>query len=250
MGIGPPGTSITTVQENLVESLKRNGIDTINKCLVYAPDAIGRYIQYRYPEYFTNLKQITKHSELLTSIYPPWTPVCFASMFSGTLPDIHGINRYEKPVLTVDTIFDAMSGNGKKSTIIAVQNSSIDLIFRERDIDYFSEIYDSEVIEKTVSVLKSNVHDFIVVYNQEYDDCLHRTTPYSPECLEALNHHNRNFIRLFEEVRQTWDGENWLLVYAPDHGAHFDPVKKAGTHGENIPEDMNLIHHYVFPGTL
>src|SRR5258706_14345046 len=55
----------------------------------------------------------------------------------------HGIKRYERPVLSCDTIFDALARAGKKVAIVAVRDSSIDLIFRERPIDYFSPTYDA-----------------------------------------------------------------------------------------------------------
>ena len=35
-------------------------------------------------------------SESLSSMFPPVTPVCFASMYSGLEPQHHGIMKYEK----------------------------------------------------------------------------------------------------------------------------------------------------------
>ena len=65
--------------------------------------------------------------------------------------------------------------------IVAVADSSIDRIFRNRNIDYFSEIYDKQVTSRTIQLIKANVHDFIVAYHQEYDDALHRSTPESKQ---------------------------------------------------------------------
>ena len=244
MQVEPPQFSITQVQENLLSAIKQDGIDRIEKCLIFAPDAIGKTIHEKYPEYFSDINQIINHTEYLQSIYPPKTPVCFASMFSGTLPKKHGIQAYARPVLKIDTIFDALLRSNKKVAIVAVQNQSIDLIFRNRKIDYYSEIYDNEVIEKALSILSQ--YDFIVVYNQEYDDCLHKTEPYSKECLNALAHHNQAYIKLVQKIRSVWKASNWLAVYGPDHGAHYDETKGIGNHGENIPEDMDLLHHYTY----
>ncbi|MFC1948433.1 hypothetical protein ACFLXY_11010 [Chloroflexota bacterium] len=246
MGIEPPDSSVDVVQEGLISALGRNGISGISKCLVFAPDAISKEIHDKYRSYFTDLNRIVNHSEYLDSIEPPWTPVCFASMFSGALPEVHGIQKYERPILSIDTIFDAMVRSGKKAAIITTQNSSIDLIFRNRDIDYYIQHNDSQVFEKTVSVLNENKHDFLVVYNKEYDDLLHKTHPFSRECLEALKHHNETFVRLHETVKIEWQIHDWLMVYAHDHGAHYNEADGVGTHGRNIPEDMKLINHYVF----
>jgi hypothetical protein len=51
---------------------------------------------------------------------------------TGAQPQVHGIQKKEKPVLTCDTIFDALIRSGKKIAIVAVKGSSIDLIFRKR----------------------------------------------------------------------------------------------------------------------
>jgi hypothetical protein len=244
MDIEPPHSSITNTQENLIAAMKRDGITKVAKCLVYAPDAIGLTIHEKYPEYFSALNRIINHTEPLQSMYPSNTPVCFAWMFSGASPDIHGIQKYERPVLKIDTIFDAMLRAGKKVAIIAVKNCSIDLIFRERNLDYYSELNDEAVLKQVHQNLDR--YDFIVAYNSEYDDRLHKTHPYSEACMQALAHHNQAYIDLLQKIQQAWRGNSWLLVYAPDHGAHFNEVDGVGTHGQNIPEDMNLLHHYTY----
>ena len=52
------------------------------------------------------------------SMVPPVTPVCFASMYSGLLPEKHGIKEYIKPVLKCRTVFDVVSEKGKKCAIV------------------------------------------------------------------------------------------------------------------------------------
>jgi predicted AlkP superfamily pyrophosphatase or phosphodiesterase len=248
MNVAPPRLSIPQVQENLIAALKRDGIGKIDKCLIFAPDAIGQTIHEKYPDYFTDIRRIINHTEYLSSIYPSITPVCFASMFSGSSPDVHGIKKSERPVLKIDTIFDAMIRGKKKIAIIATRNSSIDLIFRNRELDYYSEADDNEVIEKALANLHK--YDFIVLYNKEYDDCLHKTQPYSKECLSALTHYNQSYIKLVQAAQDTWKAYNWLLAYAPDHGAHLNSIENIGTHGKNIPEDMDLLHHYSYASAV
>jgi HAD superfamily hydrolase (TIGR01549 family) len=246
VGIEPPKSSVDTVQTRLLKSMSKAGIDKITRCLVFSPDAIGKTIQEKYPDYFENIKSIAGHEERLLSINPPWTPVCFASMFSGASPEIHGIKKYERPILTVDTLFDSLSRAGKRSAIVTEKNSSMDLIFRNRGIDYFSEESDKEVIERALRLIQEDEYDFLAVYNDKYDKWLRKTSPYSPECLNALAEHNSTFLKLYEAVVRTWADKNWLLVYAPDHGAHFNEKDGLGTHGLPIPEDMDLIHYYAF----
>ena len=244
MDVKPPQYSTAEVQENLIAAMKRAGIEKIEKCLIYAPDGVGRAIQEKYPGLFTGINQIINHSEPLQSVYPPMTPICFAAMFTGASPEVNGISTYVKPVVKMETIFDAMLAAGKKVAIIAVTNCSIDLMYRERALDYFSEPDDPQVIETALNVIDN--YDFMVLYNHEYDSNLHRTGPYSEECLNAVVHHNEAFTKLAGAINNAWEDYNRLLVYAPDHGGHLNPIDNAGTHGQNIPEDMELLHHYVY----
>jgi hypothetical protein len=244
MQVQPPQLSTADVQNNLIAAIKRDGINKIEKCLIYAPDGIGQTIQIKYPGLFSGIHRIINHSEPLQSVYPPMTPVCYAAMFTGTSPEINGISTYVRPVLKIETIFDAMLKAAKKVAIIAVTNSSIDLIFKERTLDYYSESDDAKVIETALNVIDK--YDFMVLYNQEYDSKLHRGDPFSETCLDAVAHHNQAYLQLAEAIDKAWGNYDRLLVYAPDHGAHLNPDNNMGTHGQNIPEDMDLLHHYVY----
>jgi hypothetical protein len=249
MEISPPatakGNALDGVIQSAQDSFRRPNID---KCLVFCPDAIGTVLFRKYRHYFGPVLHWTTCSESLLSVVPPKTPVCFASMFTGALPEIHGIKMYEKPVLKCDTIFDALERAGKRVAIIAKEDSSIGRIFRERRIDYFFERYDQEVTKKTTNLLKTDGHDFIVAYHQEYDDSLHATEPESKVSLSALQNHIRSFDLLAKACKEKWKGSRYLIIFAPDHGAHIDPVTGKGTHGENIPDDMEVTHFFCFGG--
>ncbi len=237
--------TITEILEKSKEILKSK----IDKCLVFAPDAIGSLFYNKYKSKFKPVEDYSTLSLELCSIFPPKTPVCFASMFTGAQPDIHGIKEYEKPVLSCDTIFDAFIRNGKKVAIVAVENSSIDMIFRNRNMDYFSETNDSEVAGKTVDLLENDSYDLIVVYQQEYDDFLHKTHHESKEALNAIDNHVRHFEYITKSIEKNWSNFNRFVLFTPDHGAHFDEEKNIGFHGRNIPLDMLVRHFFTIKTT-
>jgi hypothetical protein len=216
----------------------------VTKALVYCPDAFGTHALERFPVLHERLRRASTHEIELSSVFPPKTPVCFASLFTGGTPEQHGIRRYERPVLSCDTVFDALTRAGKKVAIVAVRDSSIDLIFRKRPIDYFSPTYDPLVTHQALDLLKANEHDVIVVYHQEYDDLLHRTGPFSELATRALEHHVETWELLARAASAAW-GQDYVLAFAPDHGGHFDPDKERGDHGEDRPEDMQLRHFFV-----
>jgi hypothetical protein len=160
-------------------------------------------------------------------------------MFTGAPPEVHGIRKYEKPTLRCDTLFDAFARAGKRSAIVAVANSSIDLIFRGRDIDYFTERYDPEVTDRVLALLQEDRHDLIVAYHQEYDDTLHATNPWAPEALAALSRHVQSFEVMAKAAAQAWNVP-YALLFATDHGSHTDPASGLGTHGSDLLDDLEV----------
>jgi hypothetical protein len=215
----------------------------VERALVYCPDAFGRHALARFPELEQRLRRISTHTIDVSAMSPPKTPVCFASLFTGAAPEQHGIRRYEKPVLSCDTLFDALVRGGKRVVIVAVRDSSIDRIFRERTVDYVSPIYDPLVTAHTLALLRANQHDMIVAYHQEYDDLLHATGPFSDLALRALEHHVQTWELLVRAANEAWR-ERYVVAFCPDHGGHEDPETGRGDHGDDRPDDMQVRHFF------
>ena len=81
----------------------------------YNPDAIGIWLYRKYQEKFTELENRIQLRMKVHAVYPPVTPVCFGTMYTGLSPQEHGIMKYRKPVLQVDTVFDYLVKEKKKS---------------------------------------------------------------------------------------------------------------------------------------
>jgi hypothetical protein len=240
----PPIESVLEVHKRVVCG------EPMERCLIFCPDALGLHI---WRSCMSHVDTITELADLripLLSVMPPKTPVCFASMFTGGQPVDHGIIKYERPVLRCETLFDVLLRANQSIAIVAVRNSSIDLIFRERNMEYFSEQYDEEVVGRAVDLIKENRHNLIIVYQQEYDDMLHKSDPFSELCIQAVTNHVRSFITIAGTARNEWSEHNNAIIFAPDHGAHVDSVSGNGDHGMNIPEDMQLFHWYGINSAL
>jgi len=216
-----------------------------SKLLIYAPDAIGRAAARVLPEEFLRLEGSGFKKFPLRSVVPPKTPVCFASMFSGLPPEEHGITKYEKPRLKCRTIFDLLPAGGVRAAIASVKDSSVDLIFRGRQAEYFSEKDDAAVTGRALELIDGGRHDCLLVYHQEYDDLLHDAGPWSPAALAAARGHFKSFGELAAAFDRRWGGLPRAVLFAPDHGAHDAPAG-GGTHGEDIPEDMEVFHFWKF----
>jgi hypothetical protein len=252
MGIAPPAIcSVPPLDGVLGAKRSAVGDAAITRCLIYAPDAMGEHLLRVDPSFFEAALRVAPIRARLRSVTPPKTPVCFASMFTGADPAAHGIRRYEKPVLRADTLFDALIRAGKKVAIVAVADCSVDIIFRERAIDYFTERYDGEVTVRACELIEADRHDLVLAYHQEYDDRLHETEPFAPRAFLAARAHIDSFVKLSAAIDEHWSSHARAILFAPDHGAHCDPVTGRGDHGEDSAEDMEVGHFYgIRPGRI
>lgn len=247
MGITPPlGSEAAPLAEPLASARRVLGGRAVARCLIYCPDALGRVAVQRYTSAFDRVRERAPLSVDLQSVLPTVTPVCFATMFTGASPATHGIRKYEKPVLTSPTLFDALTASGRQVAIVAVAGSSVDTIFRGRPIQYHSETYDAEVSQRALSLLRADGPEVIVVYHQEYDDVMHRTEPNASAAVEALDRHVASFEMLADAVDAAWSRFARAVLFAPDHGVHLDPTTGHGTHGSDQPEDLEVVHFYRF----
>jgi predicted AlkP superfamily pyrophosphatase or phosphodiesterase len=216
-----------------------------DRVLIYNPDALALWLFQKYTRLYDAVLRKTQIGLPMLSVMPSVTPVCFASMYTGTMPEIHGIRKYEKPVVRTDTLFDALIRSGKKPVIIASTDSSMSKIFLERKMDYY--IYDTAEAcnEKTLALIEKDEHDLILVYNGNYDAAMHRNAPEGTEAMAALKENVAAFETLTTATEKAWIRHNTVVCWLTDHGCH-EIDGQLGSHGLDMPEDMNVMHFYGF----
>ena len=215
-----------------------------DRVFMYNPDAIAQWVSEKYSELL--FFRTEKYFDLklpLCSVMPSVTPVCFGTMYTGAQPSVHGIQKYEKPVIKIDTLFDALLRAGKKPAIIADCECSLGKIYLERDMDYFICQNVNEINAVATEVIRRDEHDFILVYNGNYDSTMHKTGPESPVALGELRSNVRTFAMFSEMIAKHWKGHNTLVGFAMDHGCH-EIDGDSGSHGLDMDEDLNIVHYY------
>ena len=95
------------------EKLGEKGADRL---FMYNPDAISEWLYRKYPEYTKEVRERCDIELPMATVMPSVTPVCFGTMYTGAQPAVHGIRKYEKPVIKIDTLFDSFVRAGKKVT--------------------------------------------------------------------------------------------------------------------------------------
>ena len=229
----------------LIQALQKHklGESAVDRVVIYNPDAVALWLYQKYTDLFCEAALVSDLAIPMRSVMPSVTPVCFASMYSGVMPEVHGIKKYEKPVLKVSTLFDSMIAQGKRAAIVSTAGDSISKIFLEREMDYF--IYDTvaEVNEKALALIDEDSYDLIVIYNGNYDGTMHKCGTESPQALDALRQNIRYYAELVNKIRNCWPEHRVFYGFCPDHGCH-EIDAECGSHGLDMPEDMNVIHFY------
>ncbi len=210
--------------------------------VMYNPDAVAMHLWQKYTHLYTPITCDDTLTVPVCSVMPSVTPVCFASMYTGLAPEGHGIRKYEKPVLTCDTIFDCCLRAGKKCAIVSTAGDSMSKIFLEREMDYYIYPTVEEVNEKAHELLMTADYDLLCIYNANYDSTMHRHGPEAPVSMAALEHNCCEFGRIKEILRKT--GKTTALAFAPDHGCH-EIDGNLGSHGLDMEEDMNILHFWT-----
>lgn len=244
IGIEPPKEAAEPAKALTDYAEKKLNGRKADRVFMYNPDAIAQWIENKYPEFIEDTVERTELEIPFRTVMPSVTPVCFATMYSGAQPEVHGIQSYRKPVLTVDTIFDALIRAGKRVAIIGDDTCSIGKIFLERDMDYFIYETEPEINAKAAQLIFEDKYDFIVVYNGNYDSVMHKNGPEAPISLGQLRENSAAFSQFYELIKTNWKNHDTLLGFAMDHGCH-EIDGGCGSHGLDMTEDLNIRHHYV-----
>jgi len=245
MGIEPPSFAAEKNPElaNYVEKIFDG--EKADRIIMYNPDAIAQWICQKYPEYIKKVESNSEKKIYLSTVMPSVTPVCFGTMYTGAQPSVHGIQKYEKPVIKIDTIFDRLIAAGKKVALITYGKCSLSRIYLERELDYFhfEEGGIEAVNAKAAEVILRDEHDFIVIYNGNYDARMHKHGPESARALAELRLNDHIFGMISNLVKAHWKNHNTLVGFAMDHGCH-EIDGGCGSHGLDMPEDINIVHFY------
>ena len=216
-----------------------------DRVVMYNPDAIAQWVYEKYPHFFTAATQRAELELPLATVMPSVTPVCFGTMYTGAQPEVHGIQKYEKPVITIDTLFDALIRAGKRIALITNGKCSLSRIYLQRDMDYdhFENGNIEEANAKMAEILLRDEHDLIVLYNGNYDAVMHKHGPESAEALAELRTNCHVYACICDMIAEHWQHHDTLVGFAMDHGCHAID-DDCGSHGLSMEEDINIVHLY------
>lgn len=242
LGIDAP--AVSAQPHSLIRTLlNARGVSKVQRCLIYNPDATGMWNYQKHAEWFAPVIAHTQLALPVRTMLPSVTPVCFGTMYTGLTPAEHGIETYEKHPLPHRSLFDCVHDAGMRCALVAVQDSSMDVLYSEKPVTRFIEPYDEQATERACELIASDDYDMVVVYNQEFDDVMHKTYPESAPATAALKHHIAAFDRLCTQAEQSCAGYDSLVCWATDHGTHIAD-NGHGQHGSDREDDLNVLHFF------
>jgi len=243
MGIDAPANAAAPSPELMAYVDKAFDGRKADRIVMYNPDAIAQWIYCKYPQLLKEMIARTDMELPFQCVMPSVTPVCFGTMYTGAQPEVHGIRKYEKPVIRIDTIFDALIRAGKKPVIVCTGGDSLSKIYLERDMDYYFYPTVEEVNAKAAELILADQYDFIVIYNGNYDTLMHKYGPEGVEALGELRCNSEAYAMFDALIRNHWEKHNTLIGFAMDHGCH-EIDGSCGSHGLDMEEDLNIVHRY------
>ena len=245
-GIAPPAQAEPDI-DWLTKLCRDRAAGDIDRVFMYHSDAIPMYIYQEHTHLFAPIFPYVQIAIPFLSSVMSVTPAAFASMYTGAPPAVHGIREYVRPRLETDTLYDAMARHGKKSAIIAMPDSSFLHIFSGRDIPCFVVKNVEEALKISHKLIDEDQFDLISCHVFEYDDNAHAYGPRSQQALDAVAREADVFNKIGARIKEKWTDHAVFLGYGPDHGQHAEEDGR-GSHGSELPEDMNIMHFYgVFP---
>lgn len=243
MGIEPPKYAEAANEELTAYVDRCLAGEKADRVFMYNTDAIAQWLYEKYPQFTIGARMRTDVELPFCTVDPPKTPIAFGTMYTGAHPTVHGIVQYEKKLITIDTLFDALVRAGKKVALLSVGGYSMSVIFANRPIDYFFYTNWPDVNAKAAELIVKDEYDFILCYNANYDDVHHKKGTESVEALSEMRHNYLTYCMFDSMIQTHWKKHNTLIGFAMDHGCHdVEPGK--GVHCDNIPEDRNILHLY------
>ena len=111
------------------------------------------------------------------------------------------------------------------------------------DYYHFDEGGIAAVNAKAAEVILQDKHDFILIYNGNYDSVMHKKGPESVEALSALGTNCHTFSWISELIQNNWKHHNTLVGFAMDHGCQ-EIDGGCVSQGLDMVEDINIVHLY------
>ena len=213
-GMGIPAPKAANVPFSMLEGLLRQqGVETAKKVLIYNPDAVGQWrVSEVYGVVCTRAASYAAGRTGLHRLAIGDAGLFWNDVYGGRAECTWNPEVREACTAAGDPCPISLAAEGKKTWRPAgggeFQHGYP--VPGSRKIRFMiSFLTMGEVTDQAEELIRNSDYDVIVVYNQEYDDVMHRTFPESEQSLAALKHHIAAFDRLATDCRRMLEGSGY-----------------------------------------
>ncbi|GAX88734.1 alkaline phosphatase family protein [Effusibacillus lacus] len=168
------------------------------------------------------LQKTGVYYDLMETVYPARTVVCFSSMFTGTYPREHGIqsNMVWKLGVRVESVFDKLKQQGRKGVLFGCAH----LIDAFGDyVESFTavennDIVDHKIMARAKEIMKRENPDLMVIQMIAVDQTGHSRGVLYPEYLDKIKESDRLIEDFYRWMEREGFLDDTVLVVMADHG--------------------------------
>ncbi|MBQ7921650.1 MAG: alkaline phosphatase family protein [Clostridia bacterium] len=219
---------------------------------IFSADAVPCWMVRKYPDKFASVWKYAPMMIPLRTVFPTVTPIDYAAFFSGAQPDVNGVDRYVKPILTPaltqpllksDSLIAAAVRSGRKVCVVTCSDGCITSMLSRSGADFriIPGDDDEAMFREAISVIKSGAYDFVFLYQLGFDYAEHAYGPEGEAALGTLDRIIERFAEFCECIKENHSGKN-LVMFHTDHGCH--DCSGSGRHGSDLPEDLDIFHFF------
>ena len=214
----PPDQNVTDVYYDALYHLQKG-----ERVMIIVLDGWGWHMHHYFA--YSQPFLAAQYSRKAHTVFPPFTPVAMSSMFTGQLPNVHGVHDRATRTMSVPDVFEHAYNLGFSS--IRVQGGVNIVATSERPylIPNSGHVFDTdrEVFEAAMARIDDS--DLLFIHFNSVDEISHSYGPYAPQVQEAME-------LVDEKVRELVQARGGVTIVLGDHGQHL--LGESGRMGDHL----------------
>ena len=203
----PPYLNVTHVYRDVLYYLEMG-----ERVMVIVLDGWGWHMHH----YFADTQPFLarQHRRIAHTVFPPFTPVAMSSIFTGQLPNVHGVHDRATRTMAATDAFETAYELGFSST--RVQGGVNIVATSERPIllPNLGHVFYTDRSVFDAAMARIDDTDFMFIHFNSIDDIAHTYGPYAPQVREAM-------ALMDELVQELVYARGGVVIILGDHGQHF-----------------------------
>jgi len=203
----PPDLNVTHAYHDALYHLQ-NG----ERVMIIVLDGWGWYMH----QYFAYSQPFlaTQYRRKAHTVFPPFTPVVMSSIFTGQLPNVHGVHDRTTRTMSAPDIFENAYNQGFSSTLVQGGVNIVAASERPHLVPNLGHVFETDRGVFEAAMARIDDSDLLFIHFNSVDDISHTYGPYTPQVGEAME-------LIDEFVSELVQAREGVAIILGDHGQHL-----------------------------